>query len=595
MAGRGRGRVRKKRAKIDAAPPSSSAAAAAEEEMPVAMDHAARSMMMSTSLGALLRIEATIWLNARGGGRGSMPLDDFYALARTHEWLGLNNQKDKVNDGTGDSNGAMVTVSKQVSMISLEVYELINKLSEEERLLLDILSVSAWEPTEITKLYPLYRLYSSEKGKIQLEVMQQPRPMTSLDKTTKAKNSKIATRSDVLGNMYHQSRKCFSFGSVAGSMPAIQKWWEHVKSTSQLILGHRESMADASMSKVTAESGTVESSANSIMAESKATVSPTKNGNGKNMTLEERVRARSMRKPSGVKQVSKIGGKSLNVDDNKGLLELADALRSYSQRRGIASSGVGRGGGSALDRLRNRGINDGTGSNNATRNIARLTVTDLIKDARTTWGVVVHESIDQRDGSSGSSKSRKGGSTPLVGIDLGRVLFQLRLRMVSVADMSDKRQMEMQLLGLLEKLATLAPEWIHLRKAPSTLAVTTKPPEKNSIGTKEASGISSKQQNAKTSSTTLNIRLSIIVIRNDCVDYANIRANLGGRVHNTKSSNDSKKESSNGNKRSFQDMTGQQPQNIVHQPVGAADAIVPPSFRRMYGKALGLDSVSKKK
>jgi len=214
-----------------------------------------------------------------------------------------------------------------------------------------------------------------------------------------------------------------------------------------------------------------------------------------------------------------------------------------------------------------------------------------------TWSAVVHESVDQRDSSIGGSKSRRGGATPVVTIDLGRVLFQLRLKMVTVVDVSDKRQMELQLFGLLEKLATLAPAWIHLRRAPSTLTGTTRPVEKKIDDSKWDSGVSTNQKNATTSNLRLNIQHSIIVIRNDSVDYATIRAKLGGRVHNPvglaiKSNTAKKTGLPKGNKRSFQQMEEQQLKNKIQ--VGAADAIVPPSFRRMYGKALGLDEVTKK-
>ena len=157
------------------------------------------------------------------------------------------------------------------------------------------------------------------------------------------------------------------------------------------------------------------------------------------------------------------------VVDNKALLELANALRSYSQRRGLTSAGVG---GSAIDRLQSRAAGSsssvvssaaavaGGRTKMQTTNIARLSVMDLIKDARIAWNAVVR-------------------SGPVVNIDISRVLFQLRLKMMMAADakttlrgtssalaldvqVSDRRQMELYLLDLLEKLTSLVPNWIHL-------------------------------------------------------------------------------------------------------------------------------------
>mmetsp|Transcript_20075 Transcript_20075/g.43553 ORF Transcript_20075/g.43553 Transcript_20075/m.43553 type:complete len:565 (-) Transcript_20075:142-1836(-) len=557
--GRGRGRGHKKRAKTEALPVAPSGAVDADEGLAIV-----HRSMLATPLGALMRIEATIWMNARGGGH--MSIDDFFALAQSHGWLGLN-KKVNSNGGT-DETKIIMTTPKIVSKLSNDVYELIRKLTEEERLIFDFVAVSAWEPEEIPNLYPLYRLHSPQKGNIRLEILQQPRLKETKSATATAKsNTKIATRSEVLGSMYNHSHKCFSFSSKVGNPCALQNWWVHAKGVAQIIIDHRESKT-ASTRKV--ESSTGNPSFKSLMtnhADAVPSKSQTKQHGEKKMTLEERVRARSLRNPTTVnsKQVSKTGN-SLQENRNKALLELADALRSYSQRRGLVSSG---GGGSALDRLRNRG----SGCTNATKNIARLTVVDLLKDARMTWNSVVNESIDQHD-DSGGNKSRLGGAMTVVNIDLSRVLFQLRLKMLSAADVSDRRQMELQLIRLLEELTTLVPKWMSLLKAPSTL---------------------SDQHNAATSNHMLNIRQSIIIIRNDSVNYAmDVRAKLGGRVYNPadlamQSSSGKKAAVSKCNKRY---MYEQQLQNKVQGHVGVAD--VPPSFRRMYGKALGLEEESKK-
>jgi hypothetical protein len=51
---------------------------------------------LDTRLGTMMRIEAAIWTNTRG--RGGIPIEDFYSMARSYEWLGLgvNNQSETV-------------------------------------------------------------------------------------------------------------------------------------------------------------------------------------------------------------------------------------------------------------------------------------------------------------------------------------------------------------------------------------------------------------------------------------------------------------------------------------------------------------------
>ena len=195
-------------------------------------------------------------------------------------------------------------------------------------------------------------------------------------------------------------------------------------------------------------------------------------------------------------------------------------------------------------------------------------------DARITWNSVVSDSTNLHDHNSGN-KSGRGGATSLVNVDLSSVLFLLRLKMISTAGALDRREMELQLHALLEKLSTLVPKWIQLRKAP-LLTGSIKPD----------AGPSNKQQNGALNNQKSTIKQSIIVIRNDSLDYGvDVRAKLGGRVHNTpasaKDDSGNNAKLSNGNKRSLLEMR--------RQPMGVADAIVPPSFRRMYGAALGLE------
>lgn len=584
--GRGRGA---KRPKTEGLALSPLCVAGAEDKMLVAV----QPCKLTTQLTALLRIEATVWMSTRGGG--SMSIDDFYVMAKSHEWLGINSSVNTDNITNNNSDGADDTkilstlyVPKAVADLSNDMHGLINKLSEEERLLFDFMAVSSWDPKVISSnLYPIYKLDyqpdSSTKAKgFRIEILQQPQPTIPSTVTTTKSINKVPTRSEVLGTMYHHTCKYLSLEGAEPNNAIIQSWWIHVKNVAQMILDHRKFMiatANKIKNKVQNEPFS-KSLVTNGKTDSVASANETNQNGNKKMTLEERVRARSLLNPANAtkkktQQTSKAGGILPHQYESKAILELANALRSYSNSRGLVSSG----GNSALDRLKSRSAASGSDfSSTTTKNIARLTVSDLIKDARITWNSVVNESIEQSDTSGGNkARPRGGGGGTIVAIDLSRVLFQLRLKMTSKKDISDKRQMENQLLGLLEKLAQLVPTWINLRKAPTLLTGGTSKKPDSSASTNQPNG---KQK--------LNIRQSIIVIRNDAVDYnKDVRAKLGGQVYNsnvgtTKSigNNQSKLlEVSNG-KRSFEDMNGKS------QNIGVADAIVPPSFQQLYGKAL---------
>ncbi|KAL9185285.1 hypothetical protein ACHAXT_003062 [Thalassiosira profunda] len=551
---------RKKRAKTS--PPSA--------ETKVAAVHPPTSSpptMLATPIGTLLRMEATLWMKAKGGGR--LPLSDFYALARAHGWLGVHPTTASPDDG-GDDTEAPENAPREVSELSFElsseVHALVGHLSERERLLFDFVAASGWQSTEAPHLYPLYRITAASSGKAQLEVLQAPQ-----DEDAKPAAAPAKTRSDVLSSMYQLSRKQVSpRSSVGGDETFAQTWWEHAKGVAEAIIADRKATASSTGKVEGAAAG--KAAVKSILSngDNGDHASPVKSTDeGKKMSLEERVRARSLRSEAIAKskQSSGANGPSSQASEGKTLLELADALRSYSQRRGLASSG---GGGSALDRLKSRA----SGGSDAPTNIARLAVADLLKDARTSWKTIVHESLDQGSG------PQRAGSAKVVSIDLSRVLFQLRLQMVADANGLEKRQMEAQLLGLLEKLAATVPKWIHLRKAPLAAAAMGKPKPTS-------------KQNATSSSKKPSIRQSTIVIRNDAVDFKEVRAQLGGRVHNPvgaggKSSDGGKEAVSKGTKRSRQEASKSTSdlQGSLQAPVSAADAIVPPSFARMYGKAL---------
>ena len=282
--------------------------------------------MFYTRLGTMMRIKAALWTNTRG--RGGIPIEDFYSMAISHEWLGLgvNNQSRNGSVMSETKISTYKRLSKAESKICGDVNEIIHKFTEEEILLFDFVTATGWNPDD-PNLYPLYRLYlPSQKARIHLEILQRPQET----KSTSTIKSIVATstRSEILQGMYFG---CKNFSLTA---TARHDWGEHAKSVAQMILDHRKSMTPS----------TREDSAKN------ASLKPI-GSNTNNMTLEDRVHARSLRNPttSMSKQPSNAGVSTQQIE-NKALLELATSLRSFSQRRGASYSG-----GSAVDRLRNRG------------------------------------------------------------------------------------------------------------------------------------------------------------------------------------------------------------------------------------------------
>ncbi|KAL7540431.1 hypothetical protein ACHAWF_006676 [Thalassiosira exigua] len=555
--GRGRGRGRK-RAKIEA-PLVVPLAAAVEQEAVVTPHHEARPLVMATPLGLLMKIEAALWLRCKGKG-AIFSVAEFYSMTRAHEWL---NHSAKYHSVDETKISASAVITKDVSELCDRVCRLMTKMREEDRLLTDFLAVTAFTWDGCPNLYPLYRLHSSSKGKMKLEALQLQQPKASLETSTKE-----FTRSELLGNMYHQSRRHFRFESTANNA-SLDNWWKHIKCIAQYVQNHGAFMA-ASTTKEEERGNT--NSFKTLMTNGTAAAAPTKQNITNKMSLEDRVRMRSLRNATAMKsKQSVVGGISDKGSENKTLLELADALRSYSQRRGLGSPGMG----SALDRLKNRG--SGLAGTFTAKDSARLPVADLIKDARMAWASVVNGSLDRHDDR--GSKSRRSGSTPIVArVDLRRVIYQIRLKMVSSQNISDRRQMEAQLMGLLEKLAESVPKWLRVHKAPPVMT-----------GADDSKGITATKTNQAS-----YIRQSIIVIRNDSVDYAtDVRSKLGGRVHANVGAvanitGDNGSVTRKGKKRSVNEMA--QPLNEkVQGPLAVADSIVPPSFRKMYAKALDIE------
>jgi hypothetical protein len=501
-------------------------------------------------LETLIKIEATIWINSKGKFV-SLPLEELYALARTHEWTGSVSSGDSKDDVTHTS----ATIQANSTKLSTQVEELTKHLSEEERLLFNLLAVSGWKSSEVTpKLYPLFQITKGGNNKHQLEMLQPPESVTLAVSSpnsvspTKA-NVKITTvpRSEVLRNMYVQSKKYAALFNDS-SKPDLQSWWENAFNTAKMILDHRKLNAK----KINTKTEAVEAAKNGPAS---ATIINTNDEifAGKKMTLEERVRAKSelRNKSSSTSTVDKtLSATTSRQGEQNALLELADALRSYSQRRG------------------------GNGSN-----AARLSMSDFMKDANAAWNTIVHnESVDMTTGGGKKLEKSRAIAAPVTSVDLNRVLFHLRIQMscgadsmgVASGDTSNKRQMENYLLELLKKLTSLIPKWIHLRSIPSSLSTTikeTKPKKPTPTTT---------QQNAM---DRKSMRTAIIVIRNDAVDYAkDVRAKLGGRTYQHNSLTGKDTNHSVPKKRSLKEFMGQQN--------AAAAAIVPPSFLKRYDKML---------
>ena len=486
----------------------------------------------------------------------SSPLEEFYALARTHEWTG---SADSPSNSKDDATHASTKI--QAAKLPKQVEELTHNFSDEERLLFNLMAVSGWKSSEMTpRLYPLFQIATKDSNKYLLEMLKPPESVelaVSSPNTvspTKAKAKIVSVpRSEVLRNMYVQSKKCAA-SVIDSTQPDSKTWWENTCKNAQMILDHRKLNAK----KMNTKSEPIKAAKN-VPASAAIINTNDEIFAGKKMTLEERVRAKSQlrNKASSASTIDKtLSATASRRSEENALLELADALRSYSQRRGGSSSNAGR-----------------------------LPISDFMKDANVAWNAIVHnESVDKTTGGGKKPEKSRTIATPVTSIDLNRVLFHLRIKMscgagydskgVDSGDTPNKRQMENYILELLKKLASTIPDWIHLRSIPSSLSTTAKE-RKHKEPAPTASQLNTLDRKS--------MRSAIIVIRNDAVDYAkDVRAKLGGRTHQSNSL--AKGKSNNGSKptgdkkRSLKDFLGQ------HN--AAANAIVPPSFLKRYDKML---------
>lgn len=479
-------------------------------------DHALH--VLSSTLGTMLRIEAALWTATRGSG--GILIDEFYTMAKSHEYF-----RHTGRDAIMQTNAS----SSELDRLPKCVNKLVDQFTEEEVLLFEFVTVTGWKPVDY-RLYSLYDLALSPKGKIYLNILQRPEEIAT-----------ILTRSEILSKMYHLSCKNF-----ANNTTEMNNWVEHAMSVAQMILDHRISITATATNKVN-DASLIYQTTNHNNGNASSNDAKKKSVDMTNMNLEERVRARSLINPVNSKstQLSKAGASTQQIE-SKALLELANSLRSFSQRRGISG---------------------------------RLTVMDLIIDANITWKSVVSDNNNLNDSIGGKNvggggSGSGGGINSMVNVDLSRVLFLMRLKMKTCTGITDKRQMETQLIELLQTLETLVPEWVQLRDTKRLLD------SNGTLNAQEKRAVNSRQEKS-------TIKESIIVIRNDCVDFTEVRAKLGGRVYNlipdsTKiddGSNNLASSSNNGKKRSLFEM--RQDQAVV-----VANARVPNSFRRLYGKAL---------
>ena len=474
-------------------------------------------------------------------GSSNTAADDFYAMARSHEWLATSNGASVKQTTVPDMNVA--DLPHGITSLAEDVGDLASKLSGEERLLFDFVVVAGWQ-TGKSSLYPLYRL-SSSNSKLYIEAVDVS------NKPSRSASNKFMTRSDILGYRYHFSLKHCSFEADGDS---LRTWWEHARSVVNILLSHRGD-------ELVLDGVAKESTFQKFIADGNKKAEDDIEKEGKKMTLEERIRARSRRNnPSASlnekNQPAKPDQKAIERAENRALLELADSLRSYSQRKS---------GGTALDRLKNRGSTGDALLNQASNHTSRLPASDLLKSARSSWNVLVSEDSNQK---STTGKMRQGASsTSSGGIDVSHALYQLRI--VGL----DKRQMESKLTELLERLATLAPEFVQLKQAPSAVV---------SLGTKRKIDGSSC---AKAQGTNVkSIRRSVVVIRTDALNYSEVRARLGGRVMHDACKASVEEISPKRRRASAKKLA-----ETLKGPSSVADSHIPPSFLKIYGSALEMD------
>eukprot|EP00986_Skeletonema_menzelii_P013373 scaffold7695_cov223-Skeletonema_menzelii.AAC.1 len=279
-------------------------------------------MFSLPKLETLIKIEATLWINSKGKF-ANLSLEEFYALARTHEWTGC------ASTSAAKDNAAHESSIIQATKLSKQVEELAQLLSDEERLLFNLMTVSSWKSSEMTpKLYPLFQIVTTDSNKYQLEMIKPPESVTLAVSSpnsvspTKAK-AKIASvpRSDVLRNMYVQSKNYAALVNDS-TQPDSISWWENACKNAQMILDHRKLNAKKVTSKTEA--------ARNVAASTAIIDTNDEMFAGKKMTLEERVRAKSQlrNKANRTSTVDKtLSATTSRQSEENALLELADALR----------------------------------------------------------------------------------------------------------------------------------------------------------------------------------------------------------------------------------------------------------------------------
>lgn len=523
--------------------------------------------------------------------RSRISLDQFYSFVNDLELLDL--ASTAASDVKLLKSGYDVNDSETLQLME-NADKLTEQLVDTEFNLLDLMAVAGWDPSKFelankdssTSLYMLYQFTPSESTTSQNTTENG----NTFDLEVKQPPPKQSPRLEVLKDVYKFSLKIY-LGH--GTLDATKRWWKHVANVAQVILDSRK-QSISQFSVINAQKPgkkPLESITTGLTASELIT---------KDMTLEERVRIRaqireqSLLNQSGSLKASSPGSSSdPQHRKNTMLLELADALWSFANRRSLGDRS------SFLCESSKKGLeNVAFVDTSRSGKNARLAVVDFIKDARISWKSVVGRG--NLRGVTGESKSIAGaggrysilGVKNVANIDLSRVLFHIRMKMVSTADgsefssnvTSDTRRMETEVLGLLDDLASMFPEWVRLLDAPSLLTAANK-----SGGAWEYS----RAGNIGTTNKKPSARRSIILIRNDAVDYASsVHSKLGGRNSQAEPTKHNKaidivrfRSSASSKKRFY---------NEVHHndkrvgPSAIAETIVPPSFVRLYGKALGV-------
>ncbi|KAL7519817.1 hypothetical protein ACHAWX_004570 [Stephanocyclus meneghinianus] len=583
----------------------------------------ASSIMLTTPLKTLKLIEATILLNStkmmkRPDSMGILSLEEWKAWAHAHEWLASSSSTAVPSDSSTmdireQSLQDSTLPSRETDLMST-LSRFVTSFTEEERLLFDLLVVSGWVDRDSADkvpcnkhLYPLYRIFIDHNHKLCLEALSSPK-----------RNGATRSRMDVLSERYLQSRTFFrsihaasddnnndnSDGPASIEKDQCAMWWDHALKVARLIHANKNTLPKQTQRGADNQrNASVSSFVQSIISNKAAPVGifhdadANPDDTAKKTSLEERVRARAALRESNnaIHRAKSAATQSNTGNDRKALLELANVLRHFSQRRGVSSRTNSF---TASERLRSRPVDGGSSAADGVGRpvSARLSLTDFLNDARLCWNAVLRNSTGSGSSKGGNSShgtdSRGISTSSVVNVDLSRVLFQLRLNMTYDADdtnknapesmdgiLSDRRQMEKYLLNLLRELTVLVPNWICVSRIPSALS--------SSSANRKDSASSSNGASAYSVENTKSIipRDSIIIIRNDTVDYnTDVRAKLGGTAAPR---HGGRKRTVEGHPKEPQPTTSERHGNRhTLGPSVVADAIVPPSFRQRYGKVI---------